>query len=122
MSVRQVFTKSEEVKNGGWRMISPRAADGVGASDIASHRRPEMVVEFILWWTCTRPQQSTSTTSWALFYVVDGCEPSVSFVRRPFHPHHPSHTPSAALTVPAGIIMTPTATSSPMILPCTMSP
>ena len=34
MSVRQVFTKSEDVKKGGCRVRSPRAADGVGASDI----------------------------------------------------------------------------------------
>jgi hypothetical protein len=34
MSARKGSTKTEDVKKGGWRMRSPRAADGVGASDI----------------------------------------------------------------------------------------
>jgi hypothetical protein len=43
ISTRQGFIKSEDVKKGGCRMRSPRAADGVGASDMAGPRMAVVV-------------------------------------------------------------------------------
>jgi hypothetical protein len=92
-----VFTKSEEVKNGGWRMISPRAADGVGASDMASPARDG------LWTVDARSAQ----------------------VRRQLHGHSPtSSTHARRLFLLSDVHFTPTTPATLLPLPslCLLEP